>query len=289
MLCNRVVSPVLGFVLSVLLVPAPARAEDTTVYMTEALDNVARGVLNINDFRSFGYDDHISLLGACVATGRSVTFSRQLWADETYGFVGDGDRDVIDVDVDIFDPNGNLVASDRRPDTLAAVMYTPRRNGRYTISLKLDRARERWSFCALAILRRGGWTVPPVNLVNAASRCINKCQVFAHARNGLRFVDQPNQWTFFGGVLNEGESLAMRNMHFGLGPHIFFAAGDDHARDIDLRLTEPGSRLMLGPDNGPAPQPIFRCQTEQGADYELELRNERSGGPSLMFAVALAD
>jgi hypothetical protein len=287
---NRVVSACIAFVLAASLGSAARAADNSPVaYVAEALDNVASIVRKISDQTGFGYDRNISILGAYVRNGQSVSLLRWLDAGQKYGFVGHGDRDAVDLDIDVFDPSGNRVAFDNAPQTLALVEFMPHQSGQYTIVLRLDRCRQPWSFCAMAILRHGGWDVPVSNMLGAAGRCILQCRQIEQAQGRVRFIEQPNQWTLFGGVVDQGNDVKLLNMQLGDGQRLFVGTADDHAQDIDLYLTPHNGQQVLAKDDAGDPTPIFACRTQAQGTYDLRLNNARSRGASLMFAAALAN
>jgi hypothetical protein len=265
-----------------------ARADDAADYMAQALVRVAATVFEVSSRGDFGYDQNISLLGAMVGTGQSVSLVRELHGSQTYAFIGNGDRDAIDVDIDVFDPLGTRIAFDHDSSALAVVKFTPAYTGRYTIALRLDRAATTKSFCALAILRRGGWNVPPQNLGDAAGRCLERCKAAARQAGTLRFLDYLNQWSLFGAVQEQGEEVTLANFAMGNGERVFVAAGDNHADDIDLYVNLNGSGAVVAKDVDRDSVPMFGYWADGGLRYDVRLKNERSCHASLMFAAVLS-
>jgi hypothetical protein len=288
MFTNRVFVSSVVFLLTTSAAVGRAHAEDAADFMAQALSKVAGSVLQISQKTNYGYDENVSLLGGCIRTGQSTEFIRELRAGESYVILGRGDRDALDVDLSLFGPDGQRVAADLDRDAEPFVEFRPWQTGRYTISLKVERGMAGESFCAMAILRRGGWNVPAQNLIDAATRCVGKCRDFAPLAKSLRFGNEPNQWSLFGGVLRQGESIGLTNIHLGHGQHLFVGAGDSHAQDIDSFLTLPFNGSIVAKDTAPDPVPTFGCQTQDRDVYEYRLKNERSDGASLMFAAALS-
>jgi hypothetical protein len=267
-----------------------ARAADSSPvdFVAQALGNVGDVVRRISDKTNFGYDRNISILGAYVRDGQAVSLRRRLEANQPYGFVGHGDGDTLDVDIDVYDPYGNRVAYDDGPQPLALVEFRPRQAGQYTITLRLRKCRQSWSFCALAILRDGGWNVPDRNLIDAAGRCLVQCKRVEQALGRVRFIEQPNQWTLFGGVVEQGDDISLGNMQLGDGLRVFVGTADNHAQSMDLLLTPHNSQRVLGEDSKSGASPVFWCPTQVRGSYDVRLRNTQSRGASLMFAAALA-
>ena len=64
-------------------------------------------------------------------------FTVQLVAGKPYRFLAAGDGDATDVDLEILDPSGNVVAQDAEKDPTATVDFTPRMGGKYTVRVRL--------------------------------------------------------------------------------------------------------------------------------------------------------
>jgi hypothetical protein len=266
-----------------------ARADDTPVdFLAQALGNVGDVVRTISDKTSFGYDGGVAILGAYVRSGQTVKLNRWLEANESYAFLGHGDRDTLDVDIELQDLDGNRIASDSRSQTLALVEFKPKQAGKYTIALKLSKCQQSWSFCAMAILKDHGWKVPDKNLVDAAGGCLRQCNKVAQVFGRIRFIEEPNQWTLFGGVVEQGDDISLGNMTLGSGQRRFVGAADSHAQDIDLFLTPNESQWILGKDDRDDALPTFAYPTHGQGRYDLHLKNARSNGASIMFAAVLA-
>lgn len=261
--------------------PAP------TKYMKEAVGNVAGIVLKVNAIGTLGYDDGISLLGGFVRRGQTLGLTHELRSGVEYAFLTGGDSDVLDLDMEISDEFGNLAAFDRGPGEYAVVRFTPGRAARYTIRIKLESCRAKNSFCALAILRDGGWNAPENNVVKALGDTLEMCERIVSLGRSVRFLNEPNQWSLFGGVQRSGSSMKLSNMHLGTARHLIVGAGDVHAQDIDAYLRVPGFNALIAKDDQPDPRPVIDVVTIERNDYELELKNEKSDGPSLMFVAAL--
>ncbi|MGC1525491.1 MAG: hypothetical protein WA783_05525, partial [Phormidesmis sp.] len=55
----------------------------------------------------------------------------------TYSLVGVCDEDCSDLDIVLYDDNGNIVASDLQPDDFPVVTVTPRWNAQFTINVRM--------------------------------------------------------------------------------------------------------------------------------------------------------
>ncbi|MCS7022029.1 MAG: hypothetical protein NZU63_09400 [Gemmataceae bacterium] len=202
--------------------------------MSQAVGRIMAAVRILSDISTYGYDDGISFLAFFLKYRATVSFERTFNQGSKYVILGSGDENVEDLDIEILDSNGRTVALDTKDDAMPIVEFSPRQTGAYTIRLNLFKA-SRSSFCAAAILRKGGFDVPIRNLVVATTRLIALCNVIdRYTSDQVTFFDGNNQWALYGAVLRRGEDTTITNIHLGNGKRIFLAAADENARDIDL-------------------------------------------------------
>ena len=259
---------------------------DATDYMIQAVSGVAETARKIQDKTRYGYDDSISLLGAYIRTGNTVTLTKQLKKGDKYALLGSGDDDAQDVDIYINNSNGDRVAEDSDNDRQAVVEFEPTKTGKYTIVVKLHKSKTKASFCALAILRKGGWNVPDTNFVDAMAKCIATCSQLGKQRKDLHFHDQENQWSLFGSILESGQETTLTNIAMGTGKRIVVAAGDANATDVDLFLLN-SSGSVIEKDTEPDATPIFEYKTGGTGTYGIRVKNSKSKGPAMVIATLL--
>jgi hypothetical protein len=252
--------------------------------------NMAKAVAGVMDSarllpKDIGYDNGICILGAFVRKGASVSFKRHLVSGERYTLLGGGGDLADDVDIYIVDSSGKVVAKDTDADATPVVGYVPTFSGEYSIRLNLYEASGS-EFCALVILREGGWNVPVSNLVTATGKCIIACNLIADAAGGARFHDEPNQWSLFGSILREGESVSVTNLTMERRRHAIVAAGDNNVDDLDLFLLGPNGQT-LEKDIRPDSFAVIDYRTGNHTSYGLRIKNESSYGATLVLASVL--
>ena len=84
--------------------------DDATDFMMQAVTGVAETARKIQDKTRYGYDDNISLMGASIRTGASVTLTKLLKKGEKYALLGSGDNNAQDVDIYINNSDNERVA-----------------------------------------------------------------------------------------------------------------------------------------------------------------------------------
>lgn len=103
------------------------------------------------DDRQYIYEVRSQLIGAAIASGlggytltheptidtlaqgRSQYITVNLRAGTSYGIVGVCDRDCRDLDIAVYDQQGNLIVSDIEDDDIPAITLNPYRSGNYRI------------------------------------------------------------------------------------------------------------------------------------------------------------
>lgn len=108
-------------------------------YVTEAS---ARLIKLINNANGNGYklhDNTFSIGGGWLKQSNTWVdlFTMNLQAGKEYRFLAAGDADARDVDLQIVDANGNVVAADVATNPEAVVNFTPQNNGRYLVRVRL--------------------------------------------------------------------------------------------------------------------------------------------------------
>jgi len=75
--------------------------------------------------------------GALLRRGQSVRFETTLWEGYSYKVVAAGCDDAYDVDIDVYDQNGNLIDGDNDSSNVAVADVTPQWTGTFYIVVTL--------------------------------------------------------------------------------------------------------------------------------------------------------
>ncbi len=254
-------------------------------YLAQAVARVYGTVLAAQRLDAdVGFDDGIALGVSLVRRRESTTLVRTLTAGETYYFIGAGDDDVSDVDIEVTDSRGRPLASDRLDDASPVVEFTPRYSGRYRITLSLPRS-ARDAFLALAMLRRGGWSVPADNMVIATRKLVAVGAALSES-GASGFLHEGNQWGVWGGVVAGDDAYELTDVTLGTGHRVLLAASDSPDGDIDLVVARSNGDLE-GADEDAAADAVVRLQTSRTRRYRLTTRNAGSGARFVMTGVLI--
>ena len=108
-------------------------------YVTEASVRLVKLIdaANGNGFKL--HDNTFSIGGGWLKKTKTFTplFSVPLTGGKQYRFLAAGDADARDVDLEVVDADGNVLASDSKEDPQAVVNYTPAKNMRVTVRVRL--------------------------------------------------------------------------------------------------------------------------------------------------------
>lgn len=84
-----------------------------------------------------GWDVRDCFSVGLLGKGRSTVISTTLLAGNTYKIAAAGCEDAYDVDIAVYDENGNLIDSDKDAQVLAVADITPRWSGTYFIKITM--------------------------------------------------------------------------------------------------------------------------------------------------------
>jgi hypothetical protein len=264
--------------------PAPARGEFSPgVPMTAAIARVLGGAVAAERKTNLGFDRGVTFMGALLQPKAFINWRMQMEAGTRYAFLGGGDNHAVDVDLAVLDGEGQVLARDQLADAKPVVDFTPTRSGVHVIRMTLTQA-ARASFCALAILRQGGFTVPVKNMTQSLQKIMAAGRL-ASQRAAVRFHEEPNQWALFGAVLRPGDTTTISGLKLEPRQHVFVSAGDAHAKVLDMALLDASGNVVKK-DDKPDQVAVLVARTA-GASYQLAVTNTDSSGPALVTAVIL--
>jgi hypothetical protein len=95
-------------------------------------------------------------LGGSLDEGATINYSFQLVAGRSYTILGVCDNDCSDLDITMYDPQGNEVAQDVLTDDKPVASHTARRSGRYRATISMASCSTGACFYAVAAYGTGG-------------------------------------------------------------------------------------------------------------------------------------
>jgi len=265
---------------------APAHEWGPGKWMNQAVDRVVGAVKFVSDKTEYGYDNDICILAAFLAPKGKVAINRTFRAGQKYAIIGAGDNDVEDLDLEVVDSTGNVIAKDDKADAIPVVTFRVPKTDTYTVRQHLYKAK-RGSFCCIAVLREGGWDVPIRNLTAASEKLTRMCNIFdSKTPKTVKFLDQTNQWALYGSIARKGESFSITNLNLGAGKRVIMAAGDAQATDIDLYVLNEDNDV-LHKDEDPDANPFISFQARRRPSHGIRVKHADGRGPSLILTTVL--
>lgn len=264
-----ILSVVLTVFASILNVSAQEYADGN--YMASALTKTFEKAGYLEENTDYGFGEDFCLLGGFAETSESMDWKTRLEFGKEYVLIGGGDEDATDIDLEVYDPSGNLVVQDDESDNNPVVNFRAKSAGEYTFRLKLYECDANGSFCAMAIMEEGGYTIPQSRLETTLA---TMGQLWANAEESLdvRFHDKADQWSVFGSVIGPNESRTVRKLDMGDNDALLIGACDNFTNDIDLCIND-GDGDPIECDSLEDNEPVVQHTTDNAYYYGLTIKN----------------
>ncbi len=274
--------------LATLVASAPASAKEWVPgkYLDQAMTRVISSVRKVTDKTAYGLDDQSScFIGAYLEEGKSVGAATiPLTGGTEYAFIAGGDDDVNDLDIELRDADGDVVAKDVENDSNPVVVFTPKEDGKYKVVMKLVSTKAKGSFVAYALLRKGGYDVPIKNLQTAWTKLLNMCERINDKLGWAAFHDGEDELCVIGSIMREGETLTQGGIDLEDRPYAFVGAADEQANDVDIAVADgDGDVLAKDTENDAIPIVLY----SKGGTVKLKLSDVKSKGASLVMAAVV--
>ncbi|RYX84784.1 hypothetical protein EON83_09125 [bacterium] len=251
----------------------------------EALDRVVLTAKKVNSKLGYGFFETGCVFGVMLRPGASASESFTLTAGQSYVFIGGGDKSTRNVDIFLRDSSGATVIKDTEQDAAPFVLFKPKKTGRYKMFLRLASSKSGTAFCAVTILRKGGYDVPIERLAQAIVKAAAASSLIFRGVNGGRFSQDPDTWALYGAVLQPKQTVTSDPKRYHTANRGFMGVGDDRVKDLDLLVLNSKNQVVASDTkNGPAAGLAYK--TTQGT-YSIGLVNNSSNGPALVMGLIM--
>ena len=238
------------------------------------------------------FADDTCIFAGFIAENESMTLTRRLNGGETYVFLGGGDNNAKDVDLELTNANDEVVGKDTDEDPNPVIKFKPKKDGVYAIKIKLEESKDSksGSFTALVVLSTKGYNVPIDNLGKAlgtlSARAENICTKVEAMDKDLYFNSGNGTIALFGAVIPKGSDLTISKMNLRQGEYVAIASADATSKDIDLYVLDSENKVYKKDEDEDAAPVIPFSVAKQGSRAGLRVKNTDSKGPSFcMFAL----
>jgi hypothetical protein len=206
----------------------------------------------INAANADGYklrDNSFSIGGGWLKQSTSEwikTYTIPLKAGTQYRFLAAGDNDAKDVDIEVSDANGKVVAIDGKPDPAAVASFTPKEDGKYLVKIRLYASRENVPcVCTTIVMAKtsGGSGAQGKYVAQSSANLVK----LINAANGDGFKLRDNSLSIGGGWLKQSTSdwVKIYSVPLKAGTQYrFLAAGDNDAKDVDIEVSDATGKVV---------------------------------------------
>jgi len=132
-----------------------ASAQAQGKFVTQAAERLHKAIDRANSNGYSLHDNAFSIGGGWLKQSKKnwiLLFTKTLKAGQPYKILAAGDSDARDVDVEIIDEDGKVVAKDADLDATAVVNFTPKTSGKYQVRVRLYDSRSNVPCVCLAII-----------------------------------------------------------------------------------------------------------------------------------------
>jgi len=214
-------------------------AQQAFDYLRDSLVNVLTmsTVVQVVDYE---YKDGTSLWGTYLEGGKNLSLNSQYDGGVEYLILAAAhDTRRLDIDLKVYEgrgTSGTVVGRDLELDATPLVRFTPRSSGWYCF--ELINATNSPAFVSLVVLkyrRNANFTF------NTLLEALENTLVLAEGIAEILppgAVIPPNEWSLFGGNVNQGSSTGYYNTRMPRGAYILAGAGENSVNDLDVEIIE---------------------------------------------------
>ncbi len=276
--------------LTVIVVPFALSAQTDAEYLKQALVATFTKSELVNTLYDYEYRSGLCSVGAFIEEDGSASFNLYLSSSEDYVFIGAGDDDVEDLDIYVYDEDGDVVAKDIEDDEYPLVNFSPSYSGVYTIKLKLVSCDANGSFCVMNFMQKDGVT-PSTDKFDEAIERMVKVVNYIDDERGTKFLDREGEFCYYGFAFPyDGQESQINGIDLNEDEtYIMVAVGDDGVDDIDLFLLDSDGDEIDSDTEDDATPIVTHTASYTRRNLSLKVKDINSSSNSFVIAVILED
>jgi hypothetical protein len=207
-----------------------------------------------------------------------ITWTCKLKGGKQYVFVGSGDQDVKDLDLQAWE-KGKLVAEDTLDDNVPVVVLTTEGDCEVVMKLKLADAPGDGDvhFNVLIMLESGG-TGGEFSQLEKVAKQFNEVCAAINDDDTLQFDLAPNTICLAAGLISNGGWKSFVRSFAANTTYVIVGAGDDACKDLDIELHHEGE-IVVKDDEADA-TPVVSVEVEEKARCTVKMIMHESTKPS---------
>jgi len=276
-----------------LLLDAPRASAQQGKYVEQASANLVK---LINAANADGYrlrENSLSIGGGWLKQSTSdwiKIFTIPLKPNTSYRVLAAGDNDAKDVDVEVTNSAGKIVAIDGKVDPTAVASWTTKKGGDHTVRIRLYASKNNVPCVCMAIVLTQGKSGSQGKYVEQASAHLIK---LINAANASGYKLRDNKLSIGGGWLKQNTSDWIRIFPTPLKAstdYRFLAAGDNDAKDVDVEVTNSAGKVVaIDGKTDPTAVANYNVGKKGAGEYVVRIRlyASQSNVPCVCMAIVL--
>ena len=186
----------------------------------------------------------LCLAGGRLDVGQTRSLALYLQADVRYGVVASAGGSGFDLDLRLRDDEGTVVSRDTSADDTPILEFTVPVAGRYVLQLSLVGGPEPNVPACLAVLREGGADLQAATLEAAFVELFAVAGSRDQPLTNGGWLDRPDQWSFYGFVLERNDGISLDGLRLGQGGRTLFASSSPGIDNLDLYLGSANGAII---------------------------------------------
>ena len=246
------------------LLSLPNLALSQGVYASQARDNLEDAYYS--QLADRGFDATGELIEGSLGDSEDEDVWITLYGRGEYAIVAACDEDCSDIDLHLYDEDGNSIDSDMRVSQDPVVEVTTSRTEDYRVNVKMYSCGTEPCYYALRVYRRGGGGGRDVSYARQARDNLDDAYDSQLADRGFRATGE-----LIEGSLDDSEDEDVWITLNGRGTYAIAAACDEDCSDIDLHLYDEDGN-SIDSDMRVSQDPVVEVTTSRTEDYRVNVK-----------------
>jgi Bacterial pre-peptidase C-terminal domain len=224
-------------------------------------------------FMAVGYNKVMGTGSKSLNDDGVDNFSMSLNAGTRYAVFGACDTDCRDLDLKVFGPNGQQLASDVATDDLPTLSFTATQSGSHRLEVKMFNCTVNPCYYAATIAAGGGSSAVNLAVNNTSSNAANRWDAQVNAQLDSFEGRQSSAVRLFRSPifrLNEGANQDYPVTLVGGVPYKIGGVCDNDCPDLDIQLLDPNGNVVER-DALTDSLPIVNFTPKQGGLYRVRV------------------
>ena len=233
----------------------------TAAMVTQSLGATLMGSAQLVHESKLGFKPGVSLLGAYVLPGASVTLTAQLKGGQAYILTAGANDGADGVDVAFLDAEDHVIKKDSVKGAVASVGTKLDADAATTYSVTNSGSSP--EFISVSILTDGmGYEIHEDNVKSIVEKVSALSKVLDNG--SLHFTSQVGVWALYGSVLPQGEELKVSKLPLESANYAFLGFGDLRGKTLAMSVSDDNEK-ELGASSSDETAPVVELDGHSGS------------------------